>query len=154
MLTYWTLFIHSALYILQLRRQARLRREYIYRKSIEDRDRTILEKKQKLKNALDGMMSIALLDVEKLFWLFWELIYLFIYLGLYKSFYWQYKCTFTLIFCRHFRLIIVNSRRDNWELVSVSNVLFCYSFIFGRWLTHRLFFLKNIFYYYVWMSKK
>ncbi|XP_074654562.1 U3 small nucleolar ribonucleoprotein IMP4-like [Tubulanus polymorphus] len=36
-----------------LRRQARLRREYIYRKSIEDRDRTIAEKKQKLKNAID-----------------------------------------------------------------------------------------------------
>lgn len=42
---------------LQLRRQARLRREYIYRKSIEDRERTILEKKQKLKNALDGRNS-------------------------------------------------------------------------------------------------
>jgi len=36
-----------------LRRQARLRREYIYRKSIEDRDRTIVEKKQKIKRALD-----------------------------------------------------------------------------------------------------
>ena len=38
----------------QLRRQARQRREYIYRKSIEDRDRTIQEKKEKIKRALDG----------------------------------------------------------------------------------------------------
>jgi len=36
-----------------IRRQARLRREYIYRKSIEDRERTIVEKKQKIKRALD-----------------------------------------------------------------------------------------------------
>ncbi|XP_064632681.1 U3 small nucleolar ribonucleoprotein protein IMP4-like [Lineus longissimus] len=36
-----------------LRRQARLRREYIYRKSVEEKDRAIAEKKQKLKNALD-----------------------------------------------------------------------------------------------------
>ncbi|XP_076102144.1 U3 small nucleolar ribonucleoprotein IMP4-like [Mytilus galloprovincialis] len=41
-----------------LKRQARLRREYIYRKSIEDRERTILEKKQKLKNALDDNKQI------------------------------------------------------------------------------------------------
>lgn len=38
----------------QIRRQARLRREYLYRKAIEDRDKTILEKKQKLKQVLDG----------------------------------------------------------------------------------------------------
>ena len=41
-------------YFFQLRRQARQRREYIYRKSIEDRDRTIQEKKEKIKRALDG----------------------------------------------------------------------------------------------------
>lgn len=41
-----------------LRRQARLRREYIYRKSIEDRERTILEKKQRLKSALDENKQI------------------------------------------------------------------------------------------------
>lgn len=36
-----------------LRRQARLRREYVYRKAIEQRERTIQEKKQKIKHALD-----------------------------------------------------------------------------------------------------
>lgn len=36
-----------------LRRQVRLRKEYLYRKSLEDQERTILEKKKKLKRALD-----------------------------------------------------------------------------------------------------
>lgn len=36
-----------------LRRQARLRREYIYRKSIENKERLIAEKKEKIKNAID-----------------------------------------------------------------------------------------------------
>ena len=38
----------------QLRRQARLRREYIYRKTIEERERAIQEKKQKLADAIEG----------------------------------------------------------------------------------------------------
>ncbi len=42
------------LFCVQLRRQARQRREYIYRKSIEDREKTIAEKRQKIKSALDG----------------------------------------------------------------------------------------------------
>ncbi|CAH1265372.1 IMP4 [Branchiostoma lanceolatum] len=37
-----------------LRRQARLRREYLYRKSIEDKEKTIQERKQRLKRALDA----------------------------------------------------------------------------------------------------
>ncbi|CAG5119467.1 unnamed protein product [Candidula unifasciata] len=41
-----------------LRRQARLRREYIYRKTIEERERTIQEKKDKLKNAIDENKQI------------------------------------------------------------------------------------------------
>jgi U3 small nucleolar ribonucleoprotein protein IMP4 len=41
-----------------IRRQARLRREYIYRKNIEDRERTIQEKKEKIKKALDENRSI------------------------------------------------------------------------------------------------
>lgn len=36
-----------------LRRQARLRREYIYRKSVEEKERTTLEKRERLKKALD-----------------------------------------------------------------------------------------------------
>lgn len=36
-----------------LRRQVRLRKEYLYRKSVEDQERTIAEKKRKLKRALD-----------------------------------------------------------------------------------------------------
>lgn len=38
-----------------LRRQARLRREYIYKKSIEQRQKTIEEKKTRLKQAIDGI---------------------------------------------------------------------------------------------------
>ncbi|CAI8003964.1 U3 small nucleolar ribonucleoprotein protein IMP4, partial [Geodia barretti] len=38
----------------QLRRQARLRREYLYRKSLEDKERSILERKRKLRDALEG----------------------------------------------------------------------------------------------------
>ncbi len=36
-----------------LRRQARLRKEYLYRKSLEDQERTTSERKKKLKRALD-----------------------------------------------------------------------------------------------------
>ena len=39
---------------IQLRRQARLRREYLYRKSVEDKERSVLERKRKLRDALDG----------------------------------------------------------------------------------------------------
>ena len=41
-----------------LRRQIRQRKEYIYRKTIEARERTIQEKKQKLKHALDENKTI------------------------------------------------------------------------------------------------
>nr|XP_002129644.1 U3 small nucleolar ribonucleoprotein protein IMP4-like [Ciona intestinalis] len=41
-----------------IRRQARERREYIYRKSIEEKQRSIQERKRKLKNALDENKSI------------------------------------------------------------------------------------------------
>ena len=37
-----------------MRRQARQRREYIYKKSVEDQERTIYERKKRLKNALQG----------------------------------------------------------------------------------------------------
>ena len=36
-----------------LRRQARLRREYLYRKGVEERQRAIQDKKDRLKRALD-----------------------------------------------------------------------------------------------------
>ena len=42
----------------QLRRQARLRREYLYRKSVEDKERSILERKRKLRDALEGTANI------------------------------------------------------------------------------------------------
>lgn len=45
----------------QLRRQARLRREYLYRKSLEEKERTIYERKKKLKAALEGMGSRLLM---------------------------------------------------------------------------------------------
>lgn len=49
------MMIYDTLYLFKLRRQARERREYIYRKSIEDKERNIEERKRKLKNALDGI---------------------------------------------------------------------------------------------------
>ncbi|XP_014241306.1 U3 small nucleolar ribonucleoprotein protein IMP4 [Cimex lectularius] len=42
-----------------LRRQARLRREYLYRKAIEDRHRTIQEKKDKIKRSLEQGVPIV-----------------------------------------------------------------------------------------------
>ncbi|XP_029494119.1 U3 small nucleolar ribonucleoprotein protein IMP4-like [Oncorhynchus nerka] len=47
-----------------LRRETRLRRGYLYRKSQEDRVRTIEEKKQKLKSALDGEDYNRLIPTE------------------------------------------------------------------------------------------
>lgn len=41
-----------------LRRQARLRREYLYRKSLEEKQRTIQEKKDRLRKSLDGNKKI------------------------------------------------------------------------------------------------
>ena len=41
-----------------LRRQARLRREYLYRKSVEEQKRTVVEKKRRLKTALEDMTPI------------------------------------------------------------------------------------------------
>jgi len=40
---------------MQLRRQARLRREYLYRKGVEERKKSTQEKKERLKHALEGM---------------------------------------------------------------------------------------------------
>ncbi len=44
--------------VLQLRRQARLRREYLYRKGVEERERAIQDKKDRLKRALDDNQLI------------------------------------------------------------------------------------------------
>ena len=44
----------NAIMCVQLRRQARLRREYLYRKSVEDQERTILERKRKIQTAIEG----------------------------------------------------------------------------------------------------
>ena len=35
-----------------LRRQARLRREYVYRKSVEEKERTTLERRDRLRSAI------------------------------------------------------------------------------------------------------
>ena len=37
-----------------IRRQARLRREYLYRKGVEERQKAIQDKKDRLKRALEG----------------------------------------------------------------------------------------------------
>ena len=42
-----------------IRRNARLRREYLYRKSLEGKEKTTYEKKQKIKNAVAGQYSLA-----------------------------------------------------------------------------------------------
>ena len=54
LLTYLILFIVFE----QLRRQARLRREYLYRKSVEEKERSTYERKKKLKIALEGQFLI------------------------------------------------------------------------------------------------
>lgn len=41
----------------QLRRQARLRREYLYRKGLEEKQKAILERKKKLQKAIEGKYS-------------------------------------------------------------------------------------------------
>lgn len=58
-----------------LRRQARLRREYLYRKAVEDKKRTIQEKKDRIKRSLQEAVPIdstlrkeALNLVEKIHW--------------------------------------------------------------------------------------
>ncbi len=40
--------------IFQLRRESRLRREFIYRKGVEERNKSIHDKKERLKRAIDG----------------------------------------------------------------------------------------------------
>lgn len=40
--------------VFKIRRQNRLRREYLYKKSLEAQQRQIFERKQQLKNALAG----------------------------------------------------------------------------------------------------
>jgi hypothetical protein len=40
-----------------LRRQARERREFIYRKTVEQRQKAIEEKKERLKHALEGTLT-------------------------------------------------------------------------------------------------
>lgn len=58
-----------------LRRQARLRREYLYRKSVEDKHKQLQEKKNRLKKSLDEGIPLhgdlrkeALSLQEKLNW--------------------------------------------------------------------------------------
>jgi U3 small nucleolar ribonucleoprotein protein IMP4 len=50
-----------------LRRQARLRREYIYKKTIEQRQKTIEDKKQRLKEAIDGKEILTISSCSPLF---------------------------------------------------------------------------------------
>ncbi len=44
-------------YVFQLRRQSRLRREYLYRKGVEERERIIQDKKDRLKRAVEGQIK-------------------------------------------------------------------------------------------------
>jgi len=40
-----------------VRRNARLRREYLYRKSLEGKEKELYERKERLKKALEGVPS-------------------------------------------------------------------------------------------------
>lgn len=42
-----------------LRRNARLRREYLYRKSLEGKERELYEKKRKIRQALEGKLVVG-----------------------------------------------------------------------------------------------
>ena len=42
-----------------LRRNARLRREYLYRKSLEGKEREEYERKRKIREALEGIYNIS-----------------------------------------------------------------------------------------------
>jgi hypothetical protein len=44
-----------------LRRNARLRREYLYRKSLEGKERAVYERKRKIREALAGMSMFYLI---------------------------------------------------------------------------------------------
>ena len=46
-----------------IRRNARLRREYLYRKSLEGKEKTTYEKKQKMKSAIAGQCTSAHLSI-------------------------------------------------------------------------------------------
>ena len=48
------LALHSRRQRSMIRRNARLRREYLYRKSLEGKERTEYERKRKIREALDG----------------------------------------------------------------------------------------------------
>lgn len=45
-----------------IRRNTRLRREYLYRKNLESKERQIYDRKQRLKEALAGMEGLHLLE--------------------------------------------------------------------------------------------
>ena len=53
------LFIGVSYFCEQIRRQARLRREYLYRKSTEEQERTTYERKKKLRVALEGELIFS-----------------------------------------------------------------------------------------------
>ena len=46
-----------------LRRNIRLRREYLYRKSLEGKERLLYEKKRKIKEALQGLLFIIMIII-------------------------------------------------------------------------------------------
>ena len=43
----------------QLKRQVRERREYLYKKSVEDKESAVYERKKRLKEYIDGWFLIA-----------------------------------------------------------------------------------------------
>jgi hypothetical protein len=49
---------------IMLQRNARLRREYLYRKSLESKERAVFDKKQKVKKALAGARLLAVCSLK------------------------------------------------------------------------------------------
>jgi hypothetical protein len=50
--------------LIMLRRSTRLRREYLYRKSLEGKERSLYEKKRKIKQALAGLAFFFFLFLQ------------------------------------------------------------------------------------------
>ncbi|CAL8135937.1 unnamed protein product [Orchesella dallaii] len=60
-----------------IRRQARLRREFLYRKGVEERKKAIQEKKERLSRALEGLSTktnVVLFNFENYIWCIFSLI--------------------------------------------------------------------------------
>ena len=95
----------------QLRRQARLRREYLYRKSAEDKERSILERKRKLRDAVEGMSCICTSRVNIRYILIHCILYVCKARSVYKPFLYSHSgCQSLLILSEFYMGIVLEGR--------------------------------------------